>query len=33
MLAGQGTAYRHADEADFDAELDIQRRMNEAAAT
>jgi putative nucleotidyltransferase with HDIG domain len=33
VLAGQGTAYRHADEADFDAELDIQRRMNEAAAT
>jgi hypothetical protein len=24
--------YRHADEADFDAELDIERRMNEAAA-
>jgi HD-GYP domain-containing protein (c-di-GMP phosphodiesterase class II) len=33
VLAGQGTAYRHADEADFDVELDIQRRMNEAAAT
>lgn len=32
LLAGQGTAYRHADDADFDAELDIQRRLNEAAA-
>lgn len=33
LLAGQGTEYRHADEADYDRELDIQRRMNEAAAT
>jgi HD-GYP domain-containing protein (c-di-GMP phosphodiesterase class II) len=32
LLAGQGTEYRHADDADFDAELDIERRMNEAAA-
>jgi putative nucleotidyltransferase with HDIG domain len=31
LMAGQGTDYRHADDADFDAELDIQRRMNEAA--
>jgi putative nucleotidyltransferase with HDIG domain len=30
LLAGQGTDYRHADEADFDRELDIERRMNEA---
>ena len=27
-----GTDYRHADEADFDRELDIERRMNEAVA-
>jgi putative nucleotidyltransferase with HDIG domain len=32
LLAGQGTEYRHADEADFDRELDIERRMNEAVA-
>ncbi|HEU4979431.1 MAG TPA: HD domain-containing phosphohydrolase [Solirubrobacteraceae bacterium] len=32
LLSGRGTDYRHADEADFDAELDIERRMNEAAA-
>jgi putative nucleotidyltransferase with HDIG domain len=32
LLAGQGTDYRHADEADFDRELDIERRMNEAVA-
>jgi len=32
LLAGQGTDYRHADAADFDAELAIERRMNEAAA-
>ena len=31
LLAGRGMEYRHADEADFDAELDIERRMNEAA--
>jgi putative nucleotidyltransferase with HDIG domain len=32
LLAGQGTDYRHADEADYDRELDIERRLNEAAA-
>ena len=32
MLAGRGTDYRHADEADFDRELDIERRMREAIA-
>ena len=32
LLAGRGTEYRHADEADFDRELDIERRMNEAIA-
>jgi putative nucleotidyltransferase with HDIG domain len=32
LLAGQGTEYRHADDADYDAELDIERRMNDAAA-
>jgi putative nucleotidyltransferase with HDIG domain len=32
VLAGQDTSYRHAGEADFDRELDIQRRLNEAAA-
>jgi putative nucleotidyltransferase with HDIG domain len=32
LLAGRGVDYRHADEASFDAELDIERRMNEAAA-
>jgi putative nucleotidyltransferase with HDIG domain len=31
VLAGEGTDYRHADAADWDRELDIQRRMNEAA--
>jgi HD-GYP domain-containing protein (c-di-GMP phosphodiesterase class II) len=30
LLAGKGIDYRHADEADFDRELDIERRMNEA---
>jgi putative nucleotidyltransferase with HDIG domain len=30
LLSGRGTDYRHADEADFDRELDIERRMNEA---
>ena len=33
LLAGRGTDYRHADEADFDRELDIERRMNEAVST
>jgi putative nucleotidyltransferase with HDIG domain len=32
LLAGQGTEYRHADDADYDEELAIERRMNEAAA-
>jgi HD-GYP domain-containing protein (c-di-GMP phosphodiesterase class II) len=32
LLAGRGTDYRHADEADFDRELDIERRMREAIA-
>jgi putative nucleotidyltransferase with HDIG domain len=31
VLAGQGTDYRHADAADYDEELAIERRMNEAA--
>ena len=30
LLAGRGTEYRHADEADFDRELDVERRINEA---
>ncbi len=33
LLAGRGTDYRHADDADFDRELDIERRMNEAVTT
>jgi HD-GYP domain-containing protein (c-di-GMP phosphodiesterase class II) len=32
LLAGRGVDYRHADEADFDRELDIERRVNEAVA-
>ena len=32
LLSGRGTDYRHADEADFDRELDMERRMNEAVA-
>jgi putative nucleotidyltransferase with HDIG domain len=32
LLAGKGIDYRHADEADFDRELDIERRMREAVA-
>ena len=32
LLAGRGTDYRHQDEADFDRELDMERRMSEAAA-
>ena len=31
LLAGQSIEYRHADAADFDSELDIERRLNEAA--
>jgi len=30
LLAGRGTDYRHADEADYDRELDIERRVTEA---
>ena len=32
LLAGRGIEYRHADAADFDAELAMERRMNEAVA-
>jgi putative nucleotidyltransferase with HDIG domain len=32
LLAGRGVDYRHADEADFDRELDIEWRVNEAVA-
>lgn len=31
VLAGQGTDYRHAEAADYDAELDLLRRVDEAA--
>ncbi|MTD45701.1 HD domain-containing protein [Conexibacter sp. W3-3-2] len=31
LMAGQGTAYRHLGDADFAAELDIERRINDAA--
>ncbi|HVW19490.1 MAG TPA: HD-GYP domain-containing protein [Solirubrobacteraceae bacterium] len=31
VLAGQGTDYRHADDADYDRELDMLRRVDEAA--
>ena len=30
LLAGQGVEYRHADDADYDEELAIERRMNQA---
>jgi HD-GYP domain-containing protein (c-di-GMP phosphodiesterase class II) len=30
LLAGQGVDYRHADRADFDEELDVERRIGEA---
>jgi hypothetical protein len=33
MLAGHGTGYRHADRADFDAELLIERRIADSIAT
>lgn len=33
VLAGRPTGYRHAEDADFDLELDLQRRINEAAIT
>jgi putative nucleotidyltransferase with HDIG domain len=32
ILGGEGVQYRHADSADFDAELGIERRIGEAAA-
>jgi putative nucleotidyltransferase with HDIG domain len=33
LLTGEGVEYRHADAADFDTELDMERRIREAAAT
>jgi HD-GYP domain-containing protein (c-di-GMP phosphodiesterase class II) len=30
LLAGRGVDYRHANRADFDAELDVERRINES---
>ena len=32
LLSGEGVEYRHADTADFDAELDMERRINQAGA-
>jgi putative nucleotidyltransferase with HDIG domain len=32
LLSGEGVAYRHADAADFDVELDMERRINQAGA-
>jgi putative nucleotidyltransferase with HDIG domain len=32
LLTGEGVEYRHADMADFDAELDMERRIKEAGA-
>jgi putative nucleotidyltransferase with HDIG domain len=32
LLSGEGVAYRHADLADFDQELDMERRIREAGA-
>jgi putative nucleotidyltransferase with HDIG domain len=32
LLSGEGVEYRHADMADFDAELDMERRINQAGA-
>ena len=32
LLAGEGVEYRHADTADFDSELDMERRISEASA-
>ncbi len=32
LLTGEGVEYRHADAADFDTELDMERRMKEAGA-
>jgi putative nucleotidyltransferase with HDIG domain len=33
VLAGSDATYRHADAADFGSELDLERRINEAAAS
>ncbi len=33
LLSGEGVDYRHADTADFDSELDMERRIKEAAGT
>jgi HD-GYP domain-containing protein (c-di-GMP phosphodiesterase class II) len=30
LLSGEGVEYRHADAADFDTELDMERRVREA---
>jgi putative nucleotidyltransferase with HDIG domain len=32
LLTGEGVEYRHADRADFDAELDMERRLHQAGA-
>jgi putative nucleotidyltransferase with HDIG domain len=32
LLSGEGVEYRHADAADFDTELDMERRIKEAGA-
>jgi HD-GYP domain-containing protein (c-di-GMP phosphodiesterase class II) len=32
LLTGEGVEYRHADAADFDTELDMERRIREAGA-
>ena len=32
LLSGEGVEYRHADTADFDTELDMERRIKEASA-
>lgn len=32
LLSGEGVDYRHADTADFDSELDMERRINEVGA-
>ena len=32
LLSGEGVEYRHADTADFDSELDMERRISEAGA-
>lgn len=33
LLSGEGVEYRHADAADFDSELDMERRIREARAS